>query len=368
MNVDDTIFKDLLQNTKPGVKLSIYQSTQPASSGHAVQEDSTRFKNALQAIRSSDLYEEAGLAETMHSLDELVHDSEFWKHRTLGLAVFADKDGYQTMPLGFDVTSAYFIGAQYQVSPLVLLQSLSSHYFILDINHTRPRVLEVKSLVCTEVAIDGMPGSFESITDNIEYTNELQHQSGGVIHGHSDESALKDNMLTYHRNISEAVDIYLSKHAEPLLLIGVQNRVGSLRQLLSYPHTLDDYIEGSGEAMNEQTLYDKSLPVIERYNSQQRHNAVHAFQETAPTLTAVGFEASQKAANEGRVARLLVPSFRQTTDTIQEGYEAMIVLQLSHDDTVTESLVRSVLSQGGDVVAVAQDSFKDEQSRAVCRF
>ena len=106
MNVNDTTINDLLQTNEPGPKLSIYQPTHPASNGQTIQEDTTRFKNALQAIRAHESYDEALLGETMHSLDELLKDVEFWKYQTVGLAVFADQHGYQTVTKTVDVTEA----------------------------------------------------------------------------------------------------------------------------------------------------------------------------------------------------------------------------------------------------------------------
>lgn len=368
MSTETSILTNLLQTDNPGVLLSIYQPTHPASSGPTIQEDSTRFKNALQAIRLNDSYDTI-LDETMSTLDKLVGDVEFWKYRTLGLAIFADANGYEAVPLDYDVTEAYYIDEQYQVSPVVLLQSLGSSYYVLDINHTRPRLLEASSAGCTELIISGMPGSFESVTENIEYTKELQHQSGGTsgFHGHTDEAALQDDTMGYYRKISDAVDTHLSGHTEPLLFSGVQNRVGTMRQTLTYPHTLDEYIEGSNEEMNESEIHEKSIPIIELYNTQRRNDIITVFKETNPKLAITGDIDIKKAAEEGRVAKLLVPAFRQTTDTVREGYEPKIVLQLEEGNS-TESLVRLVLSQGGDIVALSEDSFEDAQPRALCRY
>lgn len=370
MNVDDTTITDLLQTNEAGQKLSIYQSTHPVSNGQTVQEDSTRFKNALQAIRANELYEDDLLGETMSSLDDLLNDVEFWKHRTVGLAVFADQHGYQTVSLSVDVTEAHYISEHYQVSPLVLEYSLGSHYYILDINHTRPRLLEGNSLVCTELMIKDMPESFEAMTENVEYTKDLQHQSGGTsaYHGHDDDAAVRDDTARYYRTIVKAVEAFLVDHTEPLLLVGVQNRVGTLRHMLSYPHALESYIEGSGEAMNEQALHDVSIPLINEHNNRLRSELIEAFREATPTTAISGVEKITTAAAEGRVATLLLPAFRQTTDTVRDGFDPAIVLQLDPEDTTSESLARSVLAQGGEVVAIDQDSFDDEEPRALCRF
>ena len=372
MNTYNTILTNLLKTNTNDIKLTIYQPTHQASSGQKIQEDTIRFKNALKAIKQSDDYNDAMLGKTMRSLETLLDDAEFWKRRRRGLAVFADMQGYQTVSLDEDIAETYYVGRHFFISPLVLLQSLSSRYYVLDINLTRPRLLEGSPSSCTEIVIDGMPESFEVMTANVEYSKELQHQSGGTsgFHGHTDDAAVQENTMRYYRKISEAASTHLSGHTEPLLLIGVENRVGEIRQLLSYPHILDEYIEGNGEAMNEQALHSATTPIIERYSKKQRSDAVALFNQTPPTHTLVGLEDIEVASIEGRVATVLIPCYRQTTDTVREGYDELVVLQLngSPNNEELESLVRSVLSTGGAVQAVAIDAFGDEQPRGVCRF
>lgn len=368
--LDDTILTTLLEAEDPGKKISIYMPTHPVSSGQAVQEDGIRFKNALSSIQASDDYDESAMSDTMDELHELANDMDFWKHRTVSLAIFADKDGYQTVSLPYDLTEACYVDDQYRIGPLVAMQGLGSDFFLLDINHTRPRLLEGTPSGCSELVIKDMPGSFESMTEDTEYGKELQHQSGGVgsFHGHDDEAALQDDAMRYYKKIAGAVDAHISDHTEPLLLAGVQSRVAAMRPLLSYSHALDDYLEGNSEAMNEQELYNKATPVIEGFNAKRRSDLVQEFNETVPGRTATGTEGIESAASNGRVAKLLLPCFRQTADTVRDGKGESIVLQLADDDMETEELVRSVLAQGGEVMAVSVDAFDDEQPRAICRF
>ena len=370
MNNNIPIITSLLEDETPGIKLSLYQPTHPASSSKTLKEDVIRFKNALRSVESSDLYDVASLGDTMKSLHALVDDIDFWKHRTHSLAVFANKDGYQTLSLPYDMTAAGYVDEQYRVSPAISMQSLKLDYYVFDINHTRPRLLHCSSQSCEELVIEGMPESFESMTDDVEYTKELQHQSGGVgaFHGHTDESALRADTMKYYGKAAAAVDSYLKGSAKPLILMGVEDRVASIRHSLSYPYTLAEYSEGSGEGMNEQEIHDMSMPILERYSAGMRRDIVGIFQDTPPTRALVGFEAIEAATLEGRVAQLLLPCFRETTDTVREGYDTLIVLQLGDDNIETESLVRSVLAQGGEIKAVSTETFSDSRPRALCRF
>lgn len=141
MDTYDTILSNLLKTNNTDTKLTIYQSTHPVTSGRTIQEDMIRFKNALKAIRQNDKYDGAMLGETMRSLEALVDDAEFWKRRSRGLAVFADRQGYQTVALNSDIEETQYVKKTFFLSPLVLMQSLGSHYYILDVNLTQPRRL-----------------------------------------------------------------------------------------------------------------------------------------------------------------------------------------------------------------------------------
>jgi len=370
MILNEATIQHLLHAQNPGIKLSLYQPTHPASSGKTVKEDIIRFKNILQAARSDALYDEAMFADTMRSLEALIDDIDFWKYRTVGLALFADQDGFETVSLSHDVTEAYYLEVQYQVSPLVLMKSLGAQYYILDINHTRPRLLHGSPLSCRELTVADMPASFDKTFENVEYNTELQHQSGGVgtFHGHDDQAALRDNTMRYYRMIASATDAYLSGHNEQLLLVGVENRVGSMRHFLTYSHVLGEYVVGNGKAMNEQALHDVTMQVIEQYSAKHRQAQIRAYEEASPDQVALGLDAVQAALVQQRVATLLVPSYRRTADTIRGGYDASIVIQLPRHKPVYESLVREVLAQGGEVVAIAVDAFDDEKVRAMYRF
>lgn len=368
MNVDDTTINDLLQTNTLGVKLSIFQPTHLANNGPSIQEDTTRFKNALQAIKAHEAYDESVVGNTMQSLEALLDDAQFWQNRTAAMAVFADAEGYEVIPLATEVTEAYYVQDTYQVGPLLLEANLGSTYYILDINHTRPRLLEADASTATELLLKGMPGSFEEMTENVEYVSNLQHQSGGnsAYHGHSDEAAIRDDTLRYYRTICSAIEDFLMDHTEPLVLVGVQNRVGAIRQLITYPHALDEYVEGSGEAMNEQQMHDATLPIVQQLMGQKRDQLIEKFVTSDPTIALVGSEEIMRASEEGRIDTLIVPAFRQTADTVREGYEPALVL---HSETETsEDLVRKVLGQGGKVTAVDMESFEDERPRALCRF
>jgi hypothetical protein len=308
----------------------------------------------------------------METLEGLIEDVEFWKHRTPGLAIFADAEGYQAVSLTHEVTQAHYVDDGYVVSPLAALLSLEGDYFVLDINHKNPRLLHATSFSCEQIELEDMPGSFQSTVENVEYGKHLQHQSGGVgtHHGHTDDAALEDDERRYYRSIAHAADGYLARESknEPLVLVGVEERVAAIRKQLAYKHVLGEYAEGSSTSMNEQAIHDATSPLVKKLNDNRRQVIVDEFEMSDSSHASTGKNDTKAAVAEHRVEKLLLQCFRQTTDSVRGGYDPVIVVQLSYFDETTEPLVREAISQGGEIVALHEGTMADVEPRAICRF
>lgn len=360
----------IINKSDAGTKLSIYIPTHPASTSPTLSEDTTRFKNTLQIIKSDEKYVERELGETIQKLELLYEDRDFWKHRTLGLAVFADADGYETVNLNYEITDMQYIQNTYIISPMAVMLSIGTGYYILDINHSNPRLIHVTATSKEEVVTDMMPGSFEDTVEREEYQKQQQHQSGAgnMFHGHSETAALDEDTLRYYRLIAKCVDDYLIDHDEPLLLTGTDNRIGHMRPLLTYHAVMKEAVEGNNEDLNEQELQNATDAIIKSNDIAEREKIVTKVKNTALSSLALGQTEIAAAIVDGRIETLFLSAFKRTTDNVRDTYQASVVLQLPEDITPIESLVRGVLLQGGNVVAVEQGSFDNNEPRALCRF
>lgn len=370
MFLSEKNLEQITKNKTSGTKLSIFLSTHPASSGPTLTEDTIRFKNSIQSVKSHKKYDERELGKVVEKLELLLDDLDFWKHRTLGVAVFADTDSYETVDLNYDIPDIQYVQDTFVVSPLVLMLSLGTGYYVLDINHTKPRLVHFTSHSYEVVATKTMPGSYEDTVGREEYQNQLQHQSisGNVFHGHDEAAAIDNDTQRYYKLIAKSVDEYLAGNNQPLILAGTEDRIGHMRSILGYPNIADETAVGNYQDLNEQELQDVFTTVIERVNAANRGKLVAKVRATPLSNLALGPTEIELANTEGRVETLFLPSFKRTTDNVRGGDDAYIVLQLPEDISAIESLVRGTLSQGGNVVAVEQGSFDNDDPRAICRF
>lgn len=353
-----------------GTRVSIYIPTHPASTGPTLSEDVIRFKNALKNIKTHDGYNEQELGSTLKKLELIPEDSEFWKNRTMGLAIFADKDGYEIIDLNYEVSDMQYLQDAYVASPLALMLSVGTGYYVLDVNHTKSRLVHFTSHSMNEVAGSSMPGSFDETVERDESQNELQHQgvTGNKFHGHDKSAALDADTLRYYKLIAKVVDNYLIDHDEPLLLTGTENRIGHMRALLNYHHVIQEAIEGNSEELNEQQLQNATAAVIERVEIKHRGELIEKAKSAPPTKLAYGYEEIESAIASGRVETLYLSAFRRTADNVRDGNRPTVVLQLPKDIMKIEQLIRGVFSLSGNVVAVEQGSFDNDEPLALCRF
>ncbi len=360
----------IIKNKGTGTKLSIYIPTHPASNSSTLAQDAIRFKNALQNIKANKTYDEHELGGTMKKLESLLDDLDFWKRRAMGLAVFADSRGYETVDLNYEITEMQYVQDAFVISLLAVMLSIGTGYYVLDINLTKPRLVHFTSSAKEAVAIESMPGSFEETVERDEYRKQQQHQSiaGNTYHGHGNEGALDEDTLRYYKLIAKCVNDYLIDHDEPLLLAGTKNRIGHMRPLLKYHNVMEETVEGNNEELNEQELLDVSDTLIKNADVAKRGEIVLEVKNTPLSNLALGSAEIQSTIDEGSVATLFLSAFRRTADNIRNTYLASIVLQLPEDIMTVETLVRGVLSQGGEVVAVKQDSFDSDEPRALLRF
>lgn len=351
-----------------GMKLSIYIPTHPASNGPTLSEDIIRFKNALKIIKANEKYNGREFGETTKKLEILFDDIDFWKHRTFGLAVFADKDGYETVDLDYEITDMQYIQETFVISPMATMLSMGTGYFVLDINHTKPRLLYFTLHTREEVDLKDMPGSLEQTSQRDEYQQQIQHGPGNVLHGQNESGAIDADMLRYYKLIAKAVDAHLAGHNEPLLLTGSENRIGHMRPLIGYHHVLQASLTGNNEDLNEQELQNATAAVIESVDIANNHERIEQVKATPQDTLSQGISEIESAIKDGKVDTLFLPAFKRTADSVRDDYKSAVILQLPEDITTIESLVRGALLQGAVVVAVEEGSFDKDEPLALLRF
>lgn len=376
MKLSSKNLQKLFKKGTQGAHVSIYLPTHPSSNSQSLTQDITRFRNALKEIKSSSIYNDRELGDVLKSLYVLAENVEFWKNQDLGLALFADSSGFDYYHLPFEVTGATYVKDKFVISPLAVMHSIGTDFYVLDINLTKPRLLKSNHGTFELVNEDDMPSSFQDTAERDEYGVGLQNMpaprgSGGDnrVYGHSPEDIKDYDVAKYLRSVASSVDQFLADQDCPLLLVGEQSRVGNLRPYLKYEYLLSQSIEGNFESSNLQDLYNLTIKTIQKHGSDARRAFVDQLASSDPELVVVGNDKIVEAAQAGRVERIFVSSYRSTTDSVRPGGEISIIVQLPTKIDDLELMIRNVLAHAGSVVATEIDAYPDlAEVKALCRF
>ena len=376
MKVSSKRIQRLINDNTTGSRISIYIPTHPKSSSQTLSQDTIRFKNALQDIQNSPDYDSSKLGKTIKSLEKLHDDTGFWKNQDLGLAVFGDKDGYEYFHLPYETTEATYLKDRFVISPLAIMHSIGTTFYVLDVNLTQPRLMISHDGSLVEAGAEDMPGSFQDMIAGDEYKPELQHQpaprgsgDSNRFHGHSVNEEIEEDTTEYLIQVAKVINDFLKDNDLPLLLVGEKSRVGNIRPHINYDNLLETSIDGNFEKHSLQELHNIALEAINKYDSQRRQKIIDELLSADSKNIVAGDDQVAEAAKAGRVERLYVPAYKRTNDSVRSNIAESIILQLPEDIKDIETLVVDVLSQGGTVQAVEIGSqHKIQQIKALSRY
>lgn len=348
---------ELINDTSTALRASIYIPTNP----HASKQDNTRLKNALQIIRNDSSYDDRELGDSMQKIyDDLIDNDEFWNYQDYGLAVFFDRDGYKYFHMPYEITEAEYLLDHYVVSPLALVASADTGFYVLDVNFTSPRLLNGARGVMQEIENTAMPKSFDQVIKRTAYKN---HSLGG------EDNALNEDEKKYLSLVARAFDEQAEYSGRALLLAGTSNRTGVIRGLIQHEHVLRDTLVGSYEKATTEKLYQDSVEVVKAVLRKERDSVVQTLDSTPPELVVSGTKEITEAAARGRVETTIMPVYRLTADSVRKAVDEALVIELPSDIHDVEETVRAALGQSGKIVAVEIGGYESlDEPKAICRY
>jgi hypothetical protein len=149
---------------------SIYIPTHTA--GREIQQDPIRLKNAIQSLeqereaRNSD-------AETFGKMMEhprkLLDDQVFWRHQSLGLALFCRPDGMRVLKLPFRPIEFSRLGTRFHIAPLIRAAGDTPVFHLLAINREGSVLYDVAGEEIAERPIDPMLDSLGAARGMSDY-------------------------------------------------------------------------------------------------------------------------------------------------------------------------------------------------------
>ncbi|HHE41313.1 MAG TPA: hypothetical protein ENL12_01515, partial [Dehalococcoidia bacterium] len=301
---------------RPGdVGVSIYLPTQRTGD---VEQGAIRLRNLVR--QASDKLEAAGMrspevARILEPARALVEDPLFWHKQADGLALFLSKDQFVYYRLPYTFAERVVVSSLFHVSPLIPLFSASGMYYVLALSQNHVRLIQCTRDAAWEVTPDSVPERLADALQYDDFSKELQFRSApaaspagksAMYHGHGEgKDVAKDNILRFLRVVDSGIKEALNNAGAPLVLAGVEYMRALYREVNSYPHLVEDGVEGNADELSAADLQRAAWGKVEPYFTRAHDMAVRRYGEGIPLgLTRNVVDQVVLAAADGRVSVL----------------------------------------------------------------
>lgn len=251
--------------------------------------DALKLKNELKAINQK-LSSSMGPVEIdrlVAPVQKLLDDSEFWRHRSDGLALFV-ADGFFkefTLPVYFEQFN--YLGNSFYLKPLLPMFTGDGTFYVLGIEQQYVKLYEQTRHSITDVVIDDLVPA--TLQDKVGYDYEpksLQYKSLGdsqgraMYHGHAEaDRGRKSEIARYFRAIDKGLMTILRDETAPMLVATKDSLFPIYQKENSYKNLLDDFIPVSPSNKNKFDLHEMAWEKVAPIFDQERLDKIKNFKE-----------------------------------------------------------------------------------------
>lgn len=314
----DTI-RDLAEESGE-ILATIYIPTHVA--GREIQQDPIRLKNAVQALERE--AEGRGLDhQPFQRLIEhpkaLIGAGEFWRHQSLGLALFCRPAGMRVVKLPFVPPEIHRLGERFHVAPLLRGAGDTRVFHLLSVNRKGSTLYDIAGDQIAERPIEPMLDSLEAARGMSDYDAEAGFHSDatGGPRGKGPDGTPRYHALgtgtdeqeeieleRYLGSIARAVDQALGGSAAPLVLAGGDRVVGRIRQMLKAPGLCEGHVSRNTAGVEAGTLAEAAREIVEAETPSPVRDAFETLQARLASgegTASSDYRNLMEAASEGRV-------------------------------------------------------------------
>ncbi|GAB3824990.1 baeRF3 domain-containing protein [Pontibacter rugosus] len=357
-----------VQNNTNALCISFYLPTHRAGQQTLNGVDSTMFKN--QVKKAKELLEahdvpQAEIEEYIKPAEELLHDNNFWRHQSDGLAVFITKGFSIHYNLPVKMPTEVYVLNQFYFTPILPILSQNGRFFLLHLFREKITFYEATIDNIKEIDVSSMiPESIEEALEpevrgkDQDFQNSRATINGSFINtaqaGTNKSDYEHGRVREFLQEVSNGLQEILHDAQEPLVLAGVDHYCAIYRAHSKYKNIVAENVnvnENSG-AVDSRELHEKGLAVIKPVMEQSEKDAMERYNNVAGTGTTSEDVATVAAESmHGRIDTLFIKPGKPvwgTYDAINASAEVHPEYRRGDFDLVNLAAVKT-LSQGGRV-------------------
>lgn len=340
----------LLDNRHPA-SVSIYLSTDPASSGEAERIELGNLAAEAERQLVEAECAKGDVAAVAESLADLADDSEFWRFQARSLAVFATPESVTTFRLPNRLRSAVEVSDRSHVKPLLRAITFPQVALVLALAQGSTRLIEVAPDV--EPCPVDVPDLPSDVASSVRKRSSVR-------------------MRQYARAVDQALRPLLGGLGVPLILAAAEPLDSVYRTVSTYPHLAASGIAGNPEARSDAELAASARTVLDELYASMLSGVGELYRRReSESRAAADLAVIARAATFGAVDTILV-DIDQTVPGSVDKETGAVSLDDSDDAVnygVVDEIVRRVWRTGGTVLAVRREDVPgDGPAAAILRY
>jgi hypothetical protein len=362
--------------------LSLFMPT--AKAGPDVRQNPIRFKNLLAEAEES--LSRRGMRsdisdKILDPLRKLVPDNAFWANQSSGFAALCLPDSLRIYRLPMECHELVVLSDHFHLKPLMRFLQRDRNFYILVLSQNEARLLHCSRQRVLELEPPNMPRSLAEALKYDDPHRQLQFHTGApgrggqrpaMFHGQGvgiDES--KNNVLRYSYQVNKSLEAVLREEKVPLILATVDYLFPIYRTANTYPHLMENFVEGNPDELTDEELLSQAWPFVEKLCREEEEKAISVFQEKAGTgFTSTNAREVISSAHHGRVHTLFVAAVREQWGVVEESSVEAIL----HENRKPESYdllnfaAIQTLLNGGSVFVQPDERMPGDLIAAVFRY
>lgn len=368
--------------------VSLYQPTH--RSYPDTQQDPIRYRNALKRVEETLLKkhrrrEAQPLLEKLQTLEE---DTQFWRHRTEALAVFASPSQFRVYNLQRPVDELVVVAERFHTKPLLRILQSADRFQVLCINREEVQLFEGNRDALDAVELENVPRTLEealgSETTEAHQTVASYGDGAGAPRAPHGEPAMyhgqggrKNERQTDRERFFREVDRAILEHHSrpsglPLILAALPEHHAPFHDASHNPFLLEDGIECDPGSLSEDELRTEAWRAMKPHYEQRLAKRTEDYRTARAQMSASDdLSDIAAAAVDGRVGVAMIEAGRVVPGRIDRSNGRIEQGELADPQVndLLDELAQLILTRKGEVIIVPSEKMPTESGvAAVYRF
>lgn len=377
---NETKFREL-EEINENYCISIYM---PAPAGGDNRNKSMlKLKNHATAIEKE--LEKIGLKpneieDYLNPINELIDDSNLWRHLDVSLAIFRNKEKFEYYSLPVEVEEFSLVSDTFYLLPLLQFFNKKDSFYIFSLSKKKNRLYQATQKEITEIETaadfpstiyDSTGPDPASLDVNIRSVGSRGSHGQTHFYGKGDFDVQQKKLRLYFEDINKALTDTIGVDGEPLVIATVESNFGHFKEHSSYKNIHPEFIEGNFDDENPSHLHERAKEILQAYFKEAKTDKKEALIAGNIPQTS-DLKEGIIAADAGRISTLFVAKDKHVWGKYKPKKAEIEIHQTKEmlDSCLLDLAARKTFIKGGKVFVVEQENLpgKDNMINAALRF